>query len=194
MKSILTLVECNLILPAQFLPKPFLPCFTDSIKYPTMSKKTIGILTNMLEKLLIIEDQYKEPKLQNQKHAQGKQLKSPCHLHKGNHKWSDCREKPKNKRNNKQANRDNNQEHRNRQNGNYGNTMRKTEIPKMEMRMGAATGTASAMTHQIMNPTASLWKTMKDPSAEILITVPKDKGHKQYKTYLGLVDTGTSSS
>jgi hypothetical protein len=29
------------------------------------------------------------------------------------------------------------------------------------------------------------------PSAEILITTPKDKGHKQYKIYLGLVDTGT---
>jgi hypothetical protein len=32
------------------------------------------------------------------------------------------------------------------------------------------------------------------PSAEILITIPKDKEYKQYKTYLGLVDTGTSSS
>jgi hypothetical protein len=32
------------------------------------------------------------------------------------------------------------------------------------------------------------------PSAEIIITIPKDKGGKQYKTYLGLVDTGTSSS
>jgi hypothetical protein len=29
------------------------------------------------------------------------------------------------------------------------------------------------------------------PSAEILITTPKNKGHKQYKTYLGLVDIGT---
>ncbi len=32
------------------------------------------------------------------------------------------------------------------------------------------------------------------PSAEISITVPRDKGPKQYRTYLGLVDTGTSSS
>jgi hypothetical protein len=32
------------------------------------------------------------------------------------------------------------------------------------------------------------------PSAEIIITIPKDKSSKQYKTYLGLVDTGTSSS
>jgi hypothetical protein len=32
------------------------------------------------------------------------------------------------------------------------------------------------------------------PSAEILIKIPIDQEHKQYKTYLGLVDTVTSSS
>jgi hypothetical protein len=32
----------------------------------------------------------------------------------------------------------------------------------------------------------------KIKSTGIIITVPKDKGSEQYRTYLGLVDTGTS--
>ncbi len=125
---------------------------------------------------MIIEDQYKEPKPQNQKHVQGKQLKNPCRLHKGNHEWSDCRENPKNKSNNEQANRDINQDNRNCQNGNHGNitgdlTVRKTEIPKMGMRIGATTGTASATKNQTMNLTASLWRTMKGSQVQKFITV-----------------------
>jgi hypothetical protein len=80
---------------------------------------------DMLDKLLIIEDQYREKKPQQQKHAQGKQLKSPCCLHKGGHEWNDCHKNPKNKRNNEQANRDNNRDNRDRQNGNQGNHNRR---------------------------------------------------------------------
>jgi hypothetical protein len=47
-------------------------------------------IEDMLDKLLIIEDQNKEPKRHNLKHAQGKLLKNPCCLHKGGHKWDDC--------------------------------------------------------------------------------------------------------
>ncbi len=32
------------------------------------------------------------------------------------------------------------------------------------------------------------------PSSEILVTMPEKKGSKKFKTYLGLVDSGSSSS
>jgi hypothetical protein len=32
------------------------------------------------------------------------------------------------------------------------------------------------------------------PSSEILVTIPRDKGSKKYKTFLGLIDIGSSSS
>ena len=43
--------------------------------------------------------------------------------------------------------------------------------------------------HQISNNAASTI-----PSAEILIAIPENKGSKKYKTYLGLVDSGSSGS
>jgi hypothetical protein len=76
-------------------------------------------INDILNELLIIEDQYKKQKPNQQKQAHGKQLKNPCHLHKGGHEWSDCRANPKNKRNNEQANRDYTH-NRNRQTGNNG--------------------------------------------------------------------------
>jgi hypothetical protein len=33
-----------------------------------------------------------------------------------------------------------------------------------------------------------------DPSSEILIAIPESKGSKKYKTYLGLIDSGSSGS
>jgi hypothetical protein len=32
------------------------------------------------------------------------------------------------------------------------------------------------------------------PSSEILVTIPRDKGSKKYRTFLGLIDAGSSSS
>jgi hypothetical protein len=49
--------------------------------------------------------------------------------------------------------------------------VRKTEIPKMGMRIGATTGTASATKNQTMNLTASLWRTMKGSQVQKFITV-----------------------
>ncbi len=86
---------------------------------------------DMLDELLIIEDQYTEPKTNHQKHVNGKPLKNSCRLHKGNHEWDNSRENPKNKRNSEQRGRDGNRDNRNnngdncnRQNENGNNTRR----------------------------------------------------------------------
>jgi hypothetical protein len=74
---------------------------------------------DMLDKLLIIEDQYKEKKPQNQKHVQGKHFKNPCRVHNGTHEWDDCRQNPKNQRSNKED-KDNRDSKRERGNGTNG--------------------------------------------------------------------------
>ncbi len=157
-------------------------------------------IDDILDELLIIEDQYKEQKLSQQKQVHGKQLKNPCHLHKGGHEWSDCHENPKNKRNNEQANHDNNQDNRNRQNGNHSNNNRRSNNEEHRNTESGNEEGRSNRHHQCDEDSdyesncILVENHEKIPSAEIIITVPKDKGHKQYKTYLGLVDTGTSSS
>jgi hypothetical protein len=145
----------------------------------------------MLHKLLIIEDQYKEPKSHNQKHVQGKN--------------------PKNKRNNEQTNSDNNQDYDNRdnrncQNKNCGTNNRRSnseEFRHAENRNEEHTHNHDRNArHRQRDEEATDYDSncimMENndgiPSAEILITIPKDKNHKQYKTYLGLVEPGTWSS
>jgi hypothetical protein len=142
----------------------------------------------MLDKLLIIEDQYKEKMLQQQKHAQGKQLKNPCRLHKGGHEWSDCRENPKNKRNSEQANRDNNRDNRDRQNGNQNNNNRRNnceEHRNTESGNEDGRGNRNRQRDDESDYESNLiiTKDVKSiPSAEIIITVPREKGSKSYKT------------
>ncbi len=63
---------------------------------------------DMVDKLLIIEDQYRKPV--EQKHPQrqhhDKHLRNPCRVHNGGHEWDDCRQNPRNNREHEYRNRD----------------------------------------------------------------------------------------
>jgi hypothetical protein len=93
---------------------------------------------DMLNKLLINEDQYKELESHNQKHLQGKQLKNPYRFHKGGHEWDDCRENLKNNRNNEQRGRDNNRDNhdnnRDNRNGNNNRRLNREEFRRTKNR------------------------------------------------------------
>jgi hypothetical protein len=115
----------------------------------------------------------------------------------GTHEWDDCRQNPKNKRNNELAQKDQNQD-RNRQTGNNGNNVRRREKNRNienENENGRGGRNHPRDEDSDYESNCILGEHPEGiPSAEIIITVPKDKGHKQYKTYLGLINTGTSSS
>jgi hypothetical protein len=151
---------------------------------------------DMLDKLLIIEDQYKEKKPQNQKHVQGKHFKNPCCVHNGTHEWDDCRQNPKNQHSNKEDkdNRDSKQERGNGTNGRSREEQRSTEDrDACQQRRARATETAEDSDEYESN----FLITDNDkptPSSEILVIIPRDKGSKKYKTFLGLIDSGSSSS
>jgi hypothetical protein len=82
----------------------------------------------------------------------------------GTHEWDDCRQNPKNKRNNELAQKDQNQD-RNRQTGNNGNNVRRREkigTLKTKTKTGAVAGITRAMKILIMSLTASLESTLKE--------------------------------
>jgi hypothetical protein len=65
-------------------------------------------IKDILSKLTVIEEQIKiHPK--NNDNTNKKQLKNACKLH-STHEWDDCRQNPKNKRNNELAQKDQNQD------------------------------------------------------------------------------------
>ncbi len=161
-------------------------------------------ISNILEELLVIEEQVKVEK-KNIHKENTKNLKNPCCVHNGGHEWYDCHENPKNKKtekgnqnggagNNNQRNngfqnrnnprgnnnngRPNREELRNTKPGNDRNNNRRNDTDDEEYESN------QLITQEMKNT----------PSAEILITIPRSKGAKQYRTYLGLIDTGTSSS
>jgi hypothetical protein len=154
---------------------------------------------DMLDKLLIIEAQYKDKKPQHQKHAQGKHFKNPFRVHNGTHEWDDCRQNPKNQRSNNREDKDNRDSKRERghvTNGRSREEQRNTEDRDACRQRRARAAEAAKDSDEYES---NCLKTEKDngkatPSSEILVTIPRDKGSKKYRTYLGLIDTGSSSS
>jgi hypothetical protein len=148
---------------------------------------------SILDKLLIMEDQYREKKPQNQKHAQGKHLKNPFRVHNGTQEWDDCWQNPKNQRNNKDdkdsSNRDSKGEQSSGMNGQSREEQRNTEDRDACQQR--------RVTEDSDDYESNCLITVNDkqtPSSEILVAIPRDKGSKKYKTFLGLTDTGSSSS
>jgi hypothetical protein len=158
-----------------------------------------------MQKLLIIEDQVKvEKKTHWQGQENNKHLKNPCRVHNGGHEWDNCRENPKNKNNKEKASHTDTDNQNNRGKGQWtSNHSSHEENRNAESRQRERDSSCERGRNGHRNDSSDeeyesnqmITKGSKEtPSAEIIITIPKDKGGKQYKTYLGLVNTGTSSS
>jgi hypothetical protein len=60
-------------------------------------------IKDIISELTVIEEQVKTHPKSNQEHSHKKQLKNPCQLYNGNHEWDDCRQNPKNQKNDEKA-------------------------------------------------------------------------------------------
>jgi hypothetical protein len=135
---------------------------------------------DMVDDLLIIEDQYKKTESkQNKYQHNGKQLKNPCRVHNGTHEWDECRKNPKNQRNSKD---DKDKEQRN------------TEDRDACQQCRARAADAAGDSDEYESNCLTTHNDKKTPSSEILVAIPRKKGSKKYKTYLGFIDTRSSSS
>jgi hypothetical protein len=166
-------------------------------------------INDILSKLTVIEESVNvktHPK-NNQDNPNKKQLKNPCRVHNGHHEWDDCRQNPKNQKDdgrNKNAN--NNRSRRgNDGNGRTREENRRTERSERESsrnrsrnhsssRARSASGSDSGYESHCMNSRNDEARTKTTPSSEILVAMPNKKGSKKYTTYLGLVDSGSSGS
>jgi hypothetical protein len=126
-------------------------------------------------------------------------------VHNGGHEWDDCRENPKNKKtdkgnqngsagNNKQRN--NGFQNRNNPRGNNNNGRPSwEELRNTELGNDRTNNRRNDTDDEEYESNQLITQDKKNtPSAAILITMPENKGAKKYRTYLGLIDTGTSSS
>jgi hypothetical protein len=143
----------------------------------------------------VIEEKIKtHPKLNPEK-TNKKQLKNPCGLHNGGHELDDCRQNPKNQKNEDKKNE--NARSRN-SNGNNNHTReenrctkRDGQQPTGEHHCSRSSSNASDDENEFHCITDRLKRENKGtPSSEILVAIPEKKGSKKYNTYLSLVDSG----
>jgi hypothetical protein len=175
------------------LPKPWLTNF----KLLELNRKTK--IKDVLDKLVVMEENIKLEKKQSNQQG-GNKLKKPCRLHNGTHEWSECRQNPKNGGggNNQQKN-GQDQKKGGNNNGNNRNReeQRNTEDDDNRNR-GAQTRNRRTADYDDDEESLCMVEnaedTRKKVSAEVLIAIPIEKGSKKYTTYLGLLDTGCSSS
>jgi hypothetical protein len=174
------------------LPKPWLTNF----KLLELNRKVK--IKDVLDKLLVMEENIKLEKKQSNQQG-GNKLKNPCRLHNGTHEWFECRQNPKNGGggNNQQKN-GQDQKKGGNNNGNNRNReeQRNTEDDDNRNRSAQARNrrTADYDDEESLCMVERMEETMKKVSAEVLVAIPISRGSKKYTTYLGLLDTGCSSS
>jgi hypothetical protein len=154
-------------------------------------------IKDIISELTVIEEQVKTHPKSNQNLSHKKQLKTPCRFHNGNHQWDDCRQNPKNQKNDDKTrnNGDNNHGRNNANNNPNREENRRTESDRSRHHSRSSSGRSSGGSHEYHNITEQEGKNQKKvPSSEILITIPAKKGSKKYTAYLGLVDSGASAS
>jgi hypothetical protein len=166
-------------------------------------------IDDIISDLTLIEENIKtHPKPNHEKTNKNKQLKNPCRVHDGGHEWEDCRQNPKNQKNeDRNRTNDNNRS----RNGN-GNNNRSREENRRTERSGRQssrernrnrsnsrtrnndTDSGTEEEYHCIHGRNEKNEEEKMPSAEILIAIPNKKGSKKYTTYLGLMDSGSSGS
>jgi hypothetical protein len=77
-------------------------------------------IDDIISDLTLIEENIKTHPKSNQDKTNKKQLKNPCRLHNGNHEWDECRQNPKNQKEDGKNKNDNNRSRG--RNGNIGRT------------------------------------------------------------------------
>jgi hypothetical protein len=182
--------------------------WTMHFKMAELHKKTRII--DILTKLLIIEEQTTIKSRDTHNH-EDKMLKNPCRIH-GSHEWEDCQANPKNQKH-KEEEPKQKEPFRKPTSGANGRNHERKETRNMELTDDVQNEQCSKQHfthHQTRNCsdssdyeeynflTAANSNKIKSKDgatgAEILITIPNDLGLKKYTPYVGLVDSGASSS
>jgi len=160
-------------------------------------------IKEIISELTVIEEQIKPHPKTSQANSNGKHLKNPCRIHNGGHEWDDCRQNPKNQKEDGRTKHENNW----RGNGNGNSNSRLPEEQRRTEGDGKTTREQSRSNHSHSSDDEQEIYVIRDgkekgekteeklvPSSEVLVAIPEKKGSKKYKTYLGLVDSGSSGS
>jgi hypothetical protein len=153
-------------------------------------------IDDIISDLTLIEENIKTHPKSNQDKTNKKQLKNPCRLHNGNHEWDECRQNPKNQKEDGKNKNDNNcSRGGNGNNGRMREEQRRTErdgrTPRNRSRSNSSRGSTEEEEIYVINNRRGKEKEVDNklvPSSEILVAMPEQRGSKKYKTYLGLVD------
>jgi len=166
-------------------------------------------IKDIISDLTVIEENIKTHHKNDHDKSNKKQLKNPCRLHNGGHEWEDCRQNPKNnkddgrtrtnddrsRRGNNNNNRPREENRRTERDGRQSSRERNRNRSNSRSRNDGNDSDAEEEYHCIHGRNHSKKsEEEKTPSSEILIAVPNKKGSKKYTTYLGLVDSGSSGS
>jgi hypothetical protein len=148
---------------------------------------------DVLTDLMMIEEQAKTHSEANNSDKK-QHLKNPCRIHNGGHEWDDCRQNPKSskpdgKDRTNERSKTENQNGRTRENSCTKENGCQATCSQTNCR--ARESDSNYEYHSIDRQ----WENNEgSPSSEILIVVPTANNSKQYTTYLGLVDSGSSGS
>ncbi len=156
-------------------------------------------IKDIISKLTVTEEQIKTHLKTNQNNPNKKQLKNPSRLHNGGHEWDDCRKNPKNQKDTKGNATDNHNRNNNEYSNGRTNRGEHRHTKDNESTIRNRHRSSSRTRHSESSDSKEYHKMDSNenstiPSSEILIATPESKGSKKYKTYLGLVDSGSSGS
>jgi hypothetical protein len=154
-------------------------------------------IKDFISELTVIEEQIKTHHKNSQDNPSKKHLKNPYRVHNGGHEWDYCRQNPKNQKTD-----DKNQNNGGGRGGNGNNNGRTREeqrrtknnhpTSREQSRSNSRSSEDEDEIYVIHNCKKEEHKKEKTvPSAKILVAIPDKKGSRKYKTYLGLVDSGS---
>jgi hypothetical protein len=158
-------------------------------------KDIIGALTIIEEQVTI------QPSADS--NANKKNLKNPCKIHNGSHKWDDCHQNPKNAKSDGKHNKTGNSQSKNENNGRSREqsrtkgSSRQSRTPARSRSSSQARSSSNRESYEYncINEKKSKQENKEQTaSSEILVALPNTKNSKKYTTYLGLVDLGSSRS
>jgi hypothetical protein len=137
-------------------------------------------IDDIISDLTLIEENIKTHPKSNQDKTNKKQLKNPCRLHNGNHEWDECRQNPKNQKEDGKNKNDNNRSRGG--NGNNGRTReekRRTErdgrTPQNRSRSNSSRSSTEEEEIHVINNRREKEKEVDNklvPSSEILVAMP----------------------
>jgi hypothetical protein len=155
-------------------------------------------IDDIISDLTLIEENRKTHQKPDNDKTNKKHLKNPCRLHNGTHEWDECRQNPKNRKEDGKNKTENNRRGNGNSNGRTREEQRRTKSDRRTTRERSRSNHSRSSDDEqefyVIHSKREKAEEKTVPSSEILIAMPEKKGSKKFKTYLGLVDSGSSGS